>query len=168
MIIYLNYIQSYENRKEICLKNSDIFNINLTRKSYTNISRYLNNKFDTSIRDFSRIFSFDQKVIKIKPTGLFNKSNHLNWLKNKLDDKFKIEYDDPNPDYLIYNIFNDDDKDPKYKDAIRIAIYTENIMPDLNYADYIIGHFLEYSYSYLIENMKELYLNIKGMIQLDA
>ena len=62
-------------------------------------------------------------------------------MKTKLDDRYRIEYDAINPDYLIYNIFNDDDVDLKYKDTIRIAIYTENIIPDLNYADYILGHY---------------------------
>ena len=91
-------------------------------------------------RDLTK-FSFDQKIIKIKATGIFNKSNLLYWLKTKLDDRYRIEYDAINPDYLIYNIFNDDDVDLKYKDIIRIAIYTENIIPDLNYADYILGHY---------------------------
>ena len=62
-------------------------------------------------------------------------------LRNKLDDdEFILSIDDPNPDYLIYNSFNEQDKNPKYANAIRIAFFTENIFPDLNYADYIIGH----------------------------
>ena len=29
----------------------------------------------------------------------------------------------------------------KYQHAIKIAIYTENVMPDINQADYAIGHY---------------------------
>ena len=42
---------------------------------------------------------------------------------------------------MIYNVFDNEDKNPKYHNAIRIAIYTENVMPDINYADYIISHY---------------------------
>jgi hypothetical protein len=74
-------------------------------------------------------------------TGLFNSAGHENWLKKKLDDEFILEFNVSNPDYLIYNVFSDDDLSPKYQNAIKIAIYTENIMPDINNADYIIGHY---------------------------
>ena len=80
-------------------------------------------------------------MIKVRSTGLFNKSNHFNWLKSKLDNEFIVVYDDLNPDYLIYNVFDHEDLNPKYNNAIRIAIYTENIMPDINYADYVFGHY---------------------------
>jgi hypothetical protein len=80
-------------------------------------------------------------IIKIKSTGLFNKLFHLKWLKSKLDDEFLLNFDDPNPDYLIYNVFNNEDIKSTYKNAIKIAIYTENVMPDINHADYIMGHY---------------------------
>ena len=80
-------------------------------------------------------------MIRIKSIGLFNKTQHLNWLKNKLCGDFILNFDDPNPDYLIYNVFGNEDMNPKYQNAIKIAIYTENVMPDLNYADYIIAHY---------------------------
>ena len=48
---------------------------------------------------------------------------------------------DENPDYLIYNVYSNDDRNPKYssKNPIRISFFTENVMADINYADYIIG-----------------------------
>ena len=85
--------------------------------------------------------SFLKKELKIKGTGLFNKANNLRWLKNKLDEEFIIKYEDSSPDYLIYNVFDDEDINFKYQNTIKIAIYTENIMPDMNYADYILGHY---------------------------
>ena len=59
-------------------------------------------------------------------------------MKNKLDDEFILK---DNPDYLIYNVFTNEDIYSKYTNSIKIAIYTENVMPDLNLADYIIGHY---------------------------
>ena len=65
----------------------------------------------------------------------------LNFLNNKLGDEFVIEITPNNPDYLIYNCFNNDDINRKYNNAIKIAFYTENIMVDINNADYIFGNF---------------------------
>ena len=73
---------------------------------------------------------------------MFNKIFFQKWLKNKLDDEFLLVFEDQNPDYLLYNVFTDDDIKPIYHNAIRIAIYTtENIIPDINNADYIIGQY---------------------------
>ena len=58
-----------------------------------------------------------------------------------LSNDFQIQFTKNNPDYLIYNCYNDKDLNIKYKNAIRIAFYTENMMPDLNNADYAFGNF---------------------------
>ena len=50
-------------------------------------------------------------------------------------------FDEANPDYLIYNCFNNDDSNFNHSNPIRIAIYTENVIPDMNYADYAVGHY---------------------------
>ena len=65
----------------------------------------------------------------------------MKWLKSKLDDEFILKFVEDNPDYLIYNVFTDEDIYHKYTNSIKIAIYTENMMPDLNFADYTIGHY---------------------------
>ena len=82
-----------------------------------------------------------KKEIKIKITGLFDKINHIIWLINKIGDEFEIKFVKNNPDYLIYNIFGNEDIKSKYNNAVKIAIYTENFMPDFNLADYAIGHY---------------------------
>ena len=61
-------------------------------------------------------------------------------MKNKLGDKFKIKFDINNPDYLIYNVFGNEYLNENYKNSIKIAIFTENFIPNLNEADYAIGH----------------------------
>ena len=84
-----------------------------------------------------------KKLIKVKATGLFNRANHLKWLKKKLNNKFDLEYDSPNPDYLIYNVYDQEDLTEKYRntDAIRISLFTENEYPDFNAADYFLANF---------------------------
>ena len=84
-----------------------------------------------------------KKLIKVKATGLFNRANHLKWLKEKLNNKFDLEYDSPNPDYLIYNVYDQEDLIEKYRntDAIRISLFTENEYPDFNAADYFLANF---------------------------
>ena len=52
---------------------------------------------------------------------------------NIMGDEFEIIIDRENPDYLIYNVFGDNDINISFQNCIRIAIYTENVMPDLNY-----------------------------------
>ena len=86
--------------------------------------------------------NYPKKVIKVLGMGLYNKIRFQNWLKNKLDDEFLLVFEDQNPDYLLYNVYTDEDIKPIYSNAIRIAIYVaENIIPDINNADYIIGQY---------------------------
>ena len=44
-----------------------------------------------------------------------------------------------NPDYLLYNVFGCRHLKKIYKNSIKIAFLTENIIPDFNIADYAIG-----------------------------
>ena len=69
------------------------------------------------------------------------KTFHINWLKNILGNKFIIQNDFNNPDYLIFNVFGNEHLNIKYKNAIKIAIFTENFIPNLNEVDYAIGHY---------------------------
>lgn len=64
--------------------------------------------------------------------------NFINMKQEKLQNLSL--FDSNNPDYLVYNVFGKDHLKLKYKKAIKIAFYTENIIPDLNEADYAIGH----------------------------
>jgi hypothetical protein len=68
-----------------------------------------------------------------------NPKGHRFWLKNKLKDKFRIKFDKHKPDYLIYNVFGNEHLNEKYSNSIKIAFFTENLIPDLNKADYAIG-----------------------------
>ena len=58
-----------------------------------------------------------------------------------LKDKFIIQFTKDNPDYFVYNTFGHNENNPLYKNCIKIAILTENYMPDLYNCDYAFGHF---------------------------
>lgn len=80
-----------------------------------------------------------KKRIKLYSVDLFNPEYHKIWITNRLKDKFKIKFVKNNPDYLIYNVFGDEHLNKKYNNSIKIAIFTENRIPDLNEVDYAFG-----------------------------
>ena len=133
-----------ENLIPISFKNSEYFSLNFLNSTYQYISSYFHSKYNIDNKiNLKEYNSSEKKVIKVMATGLFNRANHLRWLKEKLSDKFILEYDSPNPDYLIYNVYNQEDLNERYKniDAIRIALFTENEYPDMNTADYFFSNF---------------------------
>ena len=123
---------------KIFFKNSELFNMNLLKRPYQFITSYLQNKFNTENKLEK---SNKKKVIRIKATGLYNFDKNLKWLKERLSNKFILEYDNINPDYIIYNVFSDEDLKVEYHNIIRIAIFTENRIPNLNCADYFIAFY---------------------------
>ena len=129
------------NIKEKLFKYSDQFIMKLNKKSFNLLSKYLIDKYNINPETTKNKFSKIKKEIRIKCIGLFDMERQIEWLKNKLDDEFIINIDENNPDYLLYNVFTKDDVDLNYKNSIKIAFYTENVMPDLNLVDYAIGHY---------------------------
>ena len=132
-------------------KISDSFILNMMNKKYQDISDFLNNKYkETNIASLKKrvflllnnfLFYRKRKKIILYSVDLFSISFHKKWLKDKLKGKFIMEFNKNNPDYLIYNVFGNEHLNPKYNKAIKIAIFTENKIPDFNEADYIIGHY---------------------------
>lgn len=59
------------------------------------------------------------------------------WLKNLTTFYFEIHRE--KPDFLIYDVFGREHLKPKYNDSIKIAYYSENKIPDLNFADFAFG-----------------------------
>ena len=139
-----NILNKFQVIKLTIFKYSDYFDFNLFIHSYRFISSYLNNKYYISnINNISDKYS-KKKEINVFITGIKTKQFFLfilNWLKNKISDEFIIKINQSNPDYLIYNCYNNDDLNNKYNNAIKIAFYTENMMIDINYADYVLGNF---------------------------
>ena len=136
-------------------KNSDSFILDLISKSFFELSKILENKYNyfiytkkskLSLRIFLTSILFkkilnSKKKIQIYSVDLFSFDFHKNWLKDKLKDKFIIEFNKNNPDYLIYNVFGNEHLNPKYNNSMKIAVFTENKIPDFYEADYAIGHY---------------------------
>ena len=103
------------------------------------ISNYLNNKYTLIINKNTKKTKI-KKRLKLYSVDLFNRTRHKLWLEQKLEKKFIIEYDKDNPDYLIFNNFGKEHNNPKFKNAIKIGIFTENRIPDLEQVDYALAH----------------------------
>ena len=139
LIYYIKKLLILKEKNYISFKNNDNLIINILQKNYIDISNYLNNKYNIIINNnINKAKS--KKRLKLYCVDLFNKNNHKLWLEQKFENKFIIEYNKDNPDYLIYNVFGKKHKNPKYKNAIKIAIFTENQIPDLSKVDYALGH----------------------------
>ena len=109
-------------------------------RKYLQISNYINIKFKNNFIKLEKTkVQIKKKKIIIYSVDLFDEKNHKIWIKDKLKDKFIIKFSSNNPDYLIYNIFGEKHLNEKYNKSIKIAIYTENQIPDFNQADYAIG-----------------------------
>ena len=111
-------------------------------KKYNQISNCLNEKYKYKIaKNVSKNNKFyKKKKISLYSVDLFNPKLHRLWLKNKLKKRFRIKFNKYNPDYLIYNVFGNEHINERYSNSIKIAIFTENRIPDLSTADYAIGH----------------------------
>ena len=130
-------------------KNVDNYLFELINNNYIGISNYLNSKYTfiniIKIIGFKIInlffFKKRRKKIVLYSVDLFSFDYHKIWLKTKLKDNFIVKFNKKNPDYLIYNVFGIEHLNPKYNNSIKIAILTENQIPDFNEADYAIGHY---------------------------
>ena len=141
-----NHRNNYEKKYLSYFRNIDYFILNLITHKFKEISNYLNNKY--SLLKNEKFISLNnsnlskrKKKLFLYSVDLFSFGFHKKWLKDKLKDKFIIKFDRNKPDYLIYNVFGKEHLDPKYKNAIKVAIFTENKIPDFNEADYAIGHY---------------------------
>ena len=140
---YSNFFLAFQIFKSKIFKYSEHFDLNIFIHPYTFISNYLNNKYNINNHKTITNNYSNKKIIKIYITGIAVKKSYIfisNLLKNIRND-FEIQFNRDNPDYLIYNCYNDFDLKYKYKNVIRIALYTENMMPDINHADYALGNF---------------------------
>ena len=136
----------------INFKDVDSFSINLAKKSFQRISIYLINKYkrkEMKIIKYAKlliekikIYLNKKKIIRIYTVGSLN-DHYKNVLRNDiikgLEHKYNFEFTRYNPDYLVYDVFDCECNNSEYDNAIKIAFYTENQIPDFNKADYAIG-----------------------------
>ena len=157
-------IINFNEKAKIKFKNSDYFIFDLiNNKNFKEISDYLDSKYNNNIlrnlvkknylflfsnklKNFIKFikkntkFSHKKKII-LDSVDSFSNNSQKKWIKNMLKDKFNVKFDSKSPDYLLYNVFGNKHLNPNYNNSIKIAIYTENIIPDFTKADYLIGHY---------------------------
>ena len=134
--------------KKINLKNVDNHFINFSLLSYNEMVNKLNKQQykKNNLLLFNYISLLGKKLIsktKKKILYLYFEDNHnyqINFIKSILQSKYIIKISPNNPDYLIYNVFHCKHLNKNYSNTIKIAIYTENQIPDFNIADYAISH----------------------------
>jgi hypothetical protein len=149
-------------------KFSDNFNVIFMKKTYEEIVFYLNNKYENLFskkKNYTLSDIKDRKIIKLFFLKFYTgfKPNFI--LKNLDHEKFDFKIDSNSPDYLIYSTFSKNPYDKKFKNAIKIAICTENKIPDFYKADYAIGHA---HLNYLDRYCKIFkYFNLKLLVQIN-
>ena len=129
------------------IKSIDYFSFEKLTYSYRKVTDYLNSKYMTNNNKYNNnsTETNEKKKIVLYFLDLYNRNYREKWIKSALEDKFIIEFDSEKPDYIFYNVFGCDHLKSKYKDAIKIAHFTENQIIDFNTADYAIGqHHINY------------------------
>ena len=125
----------------IVFKNIDKYTFTLLHNSYENIGNYLNDKYNTfSNLNISSNKTEEKKIISICGVNLNSREEFQRTLLWYLKDRFIVQFDCSKPDYLIYNVFGYHEINPIYNNTIKIAIYTENTIPDIFICDYALGH----------------------------
>ena len=165
----ISYMYKYELNFQF--RNIDKFLLNSLSKKYNEISQFLYKKFhiknNTSINEglYNKTSNETIKTVKV-----CRKNIHPRWISlisKDLEGLINIEMDEDNPDYLIYATFGCENTLNKYNNTIKIAFFTENQLPDLNFADYAIGlghiNHLDrfFTFPYFVYELTKRNINIK-------
>ncbi len=120
-------------------KNVDIFTILLSKNSYKEISHYLNDKyFINTIKKNS--YKNNKKVILVNCVDFLNNNNTcINFISKIFLNNLILRIDTDKPDYLLFDVFGCEHLNPKYDNTIKIAYYSENIIPDFSETDYALS-----------------------------
>ena len=143
IILIGNIFYMYKYKLNFQFRDIDKFLLNSLSKKYNEISEFLYQKFHiknrTSINEglYNKTSNGTIKTVKV-----CRKNMHPRWIaliRKDLEGLINIELDEDNPDYLIYATFGCENTLNKYNNTIKIAFFTENQLPDLNFADYAVG-----------------------------
>jgi len=142
---FILYINIYLIIKKIFIiifskfKNVDIFTILLSKNSYKEISHYLNDKyFINTIKKNS--YKNNKKVILVNCVDFLNNNNTcINFISKIFLNNLILRIDTDKPDYLLFDVFGCEHLNPKYDNTIKIAYYSENIIPDFSETDYALS-----------------------------
>lgn len=143
ILFFINIYLLNKKRNILIFKNVDKFNFNLIIKPTTNISKYLNSHYFIYKKNLNNYYkqNKNKKIILVDCVDfLYNNKNCVDYLKNLFEkNNYLFELDSENPDYVIYDVFGCEHIKSKYKNSIKIAYYSENIIPDFNEADYALS-----------------------------
>lgn len=115
-------IESYFN-----FKNSDSYIFSSAKFLFKNV--YLKNTFN-----------YTKKKISISCEDTLNNPNYIGYYISMIENKnLIIEKNGQHPDFLIYDVFGCEHLNEKYNDSVKIAFYSENIIPDFSQADYSLS-----------------------------
>ena len=143
IILIGNIFYMYKYKLNFQFRDIDKFLLNSLSKKYNEISEFLYKKFHiknrTSINEglYNKTSNGTIKTVKV-----CRKNMHPRWIaliRKDLEGLINIELEEDNPDYLIYATFGCENTLNKYNNTIKIAFFTENQLPDLNFADYAVG-----------------------------
>ena len=135
-------------------RKNDQMNVALAARPYDQISDYFTSKNnldngyqiikDGEIvppkKDFPKSLGY-RKTIKIGYTDMSDEKGkfYFNYVKNMLSETYEFVFEQQNPDYLLFSFYGCTHNLPKYKGAIKIAIYEEGFIPSFNEEDYTFG-----------------------------
>ena len=121
-------------------RNVDKFIFYTVSKSYVNIANLINKNYNIK-SDNKNIRKKRRKLIKVYGVDLVGSVQRIKKkMKTFFQNKYIIHLDKNSPDYLIYNVFGNENLKDKYKNSIKIAYLSENCIPDFFKCDYAIGH----------------------------
>ena len=83
----------------------------------------------------------NQKVkITLACKDTLNDTNCFQNYKKQIERlNYIVENNDDNPDFILYDVFGCQHAQKQYNKSVKIALYSENIIPDFSEADYSLG-----------------------------
>jgi hypothetical protein len=138
IVISINIKKKKYSLKLFLFKNIDNVIFSIASKSYTEISNYLNRCYE--IKKDKKQKNRKRKKIKLYFVDFYLSFNYTKFMSYNLKGKYIIELNSDNPDYLIYSTQGKEHLNPKYSNAVKIAIFGENSIIDFEQADYGIGN----------------------------
>ena len=131
--ILITNIFIFKNNKEyFSFKSSDQYIFINKSNYYKNIPLNDNNKL---------LNTDDKKKISIICKDTLDDIDCSRFFKNQLEQfNYIVDINNKNPDYLIFDVFGCEHIDTKYNNSIKIARFSENIIPDFSKIDYSLSH----------------------------
>ena len=127
--IYLSLKSTDNKYSQFEFKSSDNFTFFISKKLYKSVYK------DNIVKKNQKI-KVSVNFVDSVPKG-YNYEILKNWFKNQPN--FILENNTENPDFLFYDVWGKNHSNRKYNKSVKIAVYSENCIPDLHFADYAIG-----------------------------